>query len=146
MNYQRELIYSVETIWDHGTGGNIRLGEYVINFDTPAEFEGKGEAPCPDQLFLAALSGCVLNTFIDFKKRLRVEAIDVKLETSATVKLIPREGYRIKGITIVIIIQSEKKFIETNKRCAELACEYCHLTRSIESAIPIEFKINVESN
>jgi uncharacterized OsmC-like protein len=146
LSYPREVNYSIETNWDRGTGGYATFGDHMINFDTPIEFGGEGKAPCPDQLFLASLSGCILDTFINFKNRLEVETTSVKLKTSTKVKLNSKGFYSLEDIRILFKIQCEKVFLKKNRRCAELACEYCHLTKSIESVIPIKIKIDLSES
>jgi uncharacterized OsmC-like protein len=141
--YPDEITYSVETLWDHGTGGEVKLNGHTINFDTPAQFGGKGNAPCADQLFLASLSGCILDTFVNFMNRLGVETDDVKVKVSADVKLKSKIGYRINQINILFTVASEASYLEKNRKCAELAVEYCHLTKSIEPAIPLNVDIRI---
>jgi organic hydroperoxide reductase OsmC/OhrA len=143
--YPSEFSYETEVKWDGSTGGVVETGGFTVNFDTPTEYGGKGSAPCPDQLFLTALGGCLLNTFISFKNRLGAETIDVSMIMSCSVELRGREGYRLTGVSAVIRIISSPGMEAINRRCAELAVENCHLTKSIEAVVPVNCVINVES-
>jgi organic hydroperoxide reductase OsmC/OhrA len=143
--YKREMNYDAETVWDGLTGGNVAVGKYIVSFDTPTEYGGRGSAPCPDQLFLSAVGGCILNTFLSFSRRLGVETRSVKIKTGCRIELMNPDGYRLKRLTATIHVTSEEGDEEKNRRCAELARDYCHITKSIESAVPVDVEIVVDS-
>ncbi|HUV33950.1 MAG TPA: OsmC family protein [Candidatus Desulfaltia sp.] len=143
--YPKELEYLAEARWDGSTGGVAEAGGFRVSFDTPPEYGGKGSAPCPDQLFLSALGGCLLNTFVSFKNRLGAETVDASVSASCRIELWGREGYRLASVSAVLNITSAPGMEELNRRCAELAVEHCHLTRSIEVAVPVNCVIRVES-
>jgi len=142
--YPRELEYSVTATWDGYTGGSADAGGFEVGFDAPHEYGGRGSAPCPDQLFLAALGGCLLNTFTSFRDRLGAEAVGASVAASCRVELRDHEGYRVTGVSAVMRVVSPPGMEKLNRRCAELALESCHLTRSIEAAIPVSCAIEVE--
>jgi organic hydroperoxide reductase OsmC/OhrA len=143
--YQREMIYEAEAVWDGLTGGNVAIGEYNLNFDTPAEYGGRGSAPCPDQLFLSSIGGCILNTFLNFKRRLGAETRSVKVQTTCRIELRNPNGYRLTRVTATIHVTPEEGDEDRNRRCAELARDYCHITKSIEPAVPVDVEIVVDT-
>lgn len=142
MNFPKNLQYSVEARWDHATGGTAEASGYSISYDTPSEYDGNGGAPCPDQLFLASIAGCLMNTFLSFKNRLGAEITDINVHVDAEIKL-EDHGYRVKQIDAEITVTSSEDMAEINRRCGELARDYCHITRSIEKAIPMNVKVTV---
>ncbi len=139
--YKKKLTYEVDAEWDKNTGGEVKAGEYKISFDTPKEFKGNGKAPCPDQLFLASISSCLMNTFISFKNRFGVESRNLAVHTSMSVELENPKGYRITCINSTLTITCEESQMTMNKKCAELARDYCHITRSIKSTIYMNIDI-----
>ena len=143
--YPKEMEYSAEARWDGSTGGVAEAGGFTVGFDTPPEYGGRGSAPCPDQLFLAALGGCLLNTFTSFRNRLGAGTLDASVRASCRVELLSGKGYRVTGVSAEIRVVSAPGMEPLNRRCAELAVEHCHLTRSIEAAVPISCVIRVES-
>jgi len=143
MRLKKRLQYSAEARWDHKTGGTAQMGEFKQRFDTPQEFDGRETAPCPDQLFMASLAGCIINTFNYYRMMLDVETIDFTVKVSSTIELTKLEGYRIKEIDVEINVWSDEENLELNKKCATRAKEYCHITKSIEPAIPIRSMINL---
>jgi uncharacterized OsmC-like protein len=143
MNFPKELEYRVRTRWNGETGGDADIEGHTLSFDMPTEYLGNASAPCPDQLFLASICGCLMNTFINFKNRLGAETKDIEIDASTRIELTNPAGYRIKNIIANIKVLSEPDDAEFNKRCAELARDYCHITKSIEQAIPTKVNIQV---
>jgi uncharacterized OsmC-like protein len=146
MRLKPHLHYSAEAQWNHETGGTAQLDGFTQEFDTPREHGGKETAPCPDQLFMASLAGCIINTFNYYRSMLKVQTKDIKVKVGSDITLTATEGYRVTGITIELDVWSDEENMALNEKCAERAREYCHLTKSIEPAIPIEttIKVNVE--
>ena len=87
MRLKKNLTYSAEAKWDHKTGGVVQLEEFTQYFDTPNDHGGNQTAPCPDQLFMASLAGCIINTFNYYREMLGVETIDVSVEVSSDIEL-----------------------------------------------------------
>ena len=143
MNFTKKLEYTISTRWNGETGGAAEIDGHVLSFDTPTEYQGNASAPCPDQLFLASICGCLMNTFINLKNRLGAETKDLKIDASTKIELTDPAGYRIKSIEATIQVYSEPDNAEINRRCAEFARDYCHITKSIEQAVPITVNIQV---
>ena len=144
MRLNEKLHYHAYSSWDKRTGGIADTGNFAIPFDTPEEYEGNETAPCPDQLFLASLSGCLMNTFLYYKNQLGAETQDISVNADAEITLKSPYGYRMTGIEFKILIQSDEDNLELNQTCAERARDYCHLTKSIETAIPTRITIEIK--
>ncbi len=146
MRLKKRLRYSAEARWNHMMGGTAQLDGFTQPFDTPREHGGDGAAPCPDQLFMASLAGCIMNTFNYYRRMLEAETRDLTVNVSSDIELTKTSGYRVTGINIDIQVWSDRENRELNRRCAERAEEYCHITKSIEPAIPITtaMKVHVE--
>ena len=143
MRLKKRLKYSAEATWNHESGGTAKVDGFTIDFDTPHEHGGNEKAPCPDQLFMASLAGCIINTFNYYRVMLDAETRDLKVKVSSEIELTKIDGYRVTDIIIALEIWSDEENYELNQKCAERAIDYCHLTRSIEKAIPIETSIEV---
>jgi len=66
----KSLIFETKLIWDGEGGGEVKAKESKdLKLDMPVEFGGKGRYPCPDELFLAGLAGCLLKTFLYFRNK-----------------------------------------------------------------------------
>ena len=145
MRLKKHLNYCAEAEWNHESGGTAQLDGFTLDFDTPREYGGDESAPCPDQLFMASLAGCIMNTYNYYRGMLGVETRDLKVKVSSDIELTGSEGYRVTGINIDINVWCIPENQEANQRCAERARDYCHLTKSIEPAIPIETTIKVHA-
>ncbi|MFH2111706.1 MAG: OsmC family protein [Candidatus Bathyarchaeota archaeon] len=143
MKLKKHLKYSAEVKWNHMTGGTAHLDGFTQDFDAPREYDGNEAAPCPDQLFMASLAGCIVNTFNYYRRMLDTETRDLTVNVSSDIELTKTDGYRVTGINIDIQVWSDQENEQLNQKCAERAKEYCHLTRSIEPAIPITTTIKV---
>ena len=109
---------------------------------TPKTFGGDGKGACPDELFVSSILGCLNNTFLDFQRKFEMELKSLSFKGLATAKF-DGEGYMITGVTVSGEVIVGKDELETGKRCVELMKEYCHLTRTIKTSIPIEYDISV---
>ncbi len=94
---------------------------------------------------MASLAGCIVNTFNYYRTMLKAKTKDLNVKVSSDIELTETDGYRVTGITIEMELWSDQENRELNQKCAERAKEYCHLTKSIESAIPIKTSIKVNT-
>jgi organic hydroperoxide reductase OsmC/OhrA len=134
----------VELSWDGETGGSVECDDCGdLRIDMPEEFSGNGRSPCPDQLFLASLGGCLLTTFLHFAKRLQLEVQDVNIFVGGKIFLRKGVGYRIGLVEAKIRVMADTEDMELAEKCSELARDYCHITRSIEDAIRVDVSIEV---
>jgi len=142
----RDLKYGASLIWDMESGGEVRIGKvHALKLGMDVEFGGKGRYPCPDELFLSALGGCLLTTFLWFKKRLKFNLEGLRISVEGTVSHVGPRGYRVTGIEAIINVETDEEGREKAQKCAELTQEYCHLTRSIDSAIPIKVSAEIQT-
>ena len=143
MRLKERLHYTAEALWDKETGGEVATNGFKVSFDTPEDYGGRERHPCPDQLFLASITGCLMNTFLYYRSHLGAKTEDIKINAKAEIQLLNPNGYRIKGIYAHIQVWSIEEEVDLNRTCAERAQDYCHLTKSIEEAIPIKVTITV---
>jgi organic hydroperoxide reductase OsmC/OhrA len=131
--------------WDGATGGVIRCDNCSeLRLDTPVDFSGLGSAPCPDQLFLASISGCLLTTFLHFARRLGAEVESVSVHARVELSM-GKEGYRIRRVSSKILVEAAPEVAELAERCARLGRDYCHITRSLEASFPVEVEVEART-
>jgi len=82
-----------------------------------------------------------MNTFLFYKNEFGTETLGINVDVDAEITLKTPHGYRMTGIEIRITIQSDEENLELNRKCAENARDFCHLTKSIEPSIPLTVKI-----
>ena len=141
-SFEKNLRYAVELVWDKESGGKAYVRDFPpLGLDMPLDFGGKSRFPCPDELFFSAVGGCVLTTFLHFKERLELSLKGLRVSVKGNVGSIGPEGYRITAIDVLITMEVDDEERLKAEKCAELAKEYCHLTRSLEQGIPIKVSV-----
>lgn len=143
MRFKKHLRYGVEIKWDGGTGGFVEAYRHRFRLDTPEEWGGMAQGPCPDELLAASIGGCLLTTLLHFARRMDARPRSVDVRVSINIALQGAEGYRIRGVEVSFIVESDEGDLELLKRCAEWAVKYCHITRSLEEAIPLKVNLKV---
>jgi organic hydroperoxide reductase OsmC/OhrA len=140
MSSLKNLKYQVKLLWDKRSGAEVSIGEFPkLKLDMPAEFGGEGKYPCPDELFLSAVGGCLLTTFLYFKNKINLRLNGLKISVIGTIDMIsPAEGYRVTGIEATMQVEVEESEKVKAEKCARLSEEYCHITRTLEGVIPIK--------
>ena len=143
-SFKDSLEFDIEVKWDGETGGTINCNEFEFYIDMPKDFEGNGRYPCPDQLFLSSIGGCILTTLLHFSKRFQASIDDIGVSLKGCLALDKKGGYRISLIEGEIAVFAQEDSVEIAERCAELAVEYCHITKSIEGVIPIHIDVSAQ--
>lgn len=138
------LHFDVKISWDGETGAIVKTDKGIMNMDMPEEFGGMGRSPCPDEVFLSAIGGCLVTTFIFFKKRLGVDVKDLSVDVEGDVAFV--DGmYRITKVFARLRILTTESEKERAERCGRLAVEYCHITNSIKSSIKVDVTYEVHT-
>ncbi len=142
----KEYRCSASITWDGATGGKAKARTFEVEFDTPKEFQGLDRSFCPDELLLSAIGGCLINTFLSFKRRFKLEVKSIEAHVKCEVKIGEGGGYRINSIEADLRAYTTKEEYLRVLRYLELARESCHITRSIDRCIPIEVRLEVEAH
>lgn len=133
------LEYTVKLNWDKKTGGEAYFKRNpVLKFDMAEEFGGEGKYYCSDEIFLAAVSGCLLETYLYISRRMRLKITELSVNSRSVIQF-SRDGYHIKELLFDFEITGLKEQEDKLKECFELAVHYCHLTRAINPNIKTVF-------
>jgi len=126
--------------WDGETGGVASLpgSSTELRVDMPVEFGGGSRYPCPDEVFLASIGGCLLTTFLYIRRKMGFRLEGLRIEVVGVVDSSGPEGYRVSRVDAHMHVYVGRGDGGLAERCAELASEYCHITRTLEEAIPVE--------
>jgi len=137
--------YRVDVKWNNELGGEVEIRHFsALRLDMPVEFGGGGRYPCPDELFLSAVAACLLTTFLYFRKRMKFHLEGFHVSAKQTIEKPKVDGYRITGIDALIRVKVRSRDRRKTERCVELAKKYCHITRSLETAIPIRISEQIQ--
>ncbi len=143
MGFRKHLSYGVDIKWDGETGGFVKAHRHSFRLDTPEEWGGLAQGPCPDELLAASIGGCLLTTLLHFARRMDSKPRGVDIRVSLDIALQGAEGYRIRDVEVSLIVEADEENLKMVKRCAEWAVKYCHITRSLEKAIPLKVELEV---
>ncbi len=133
------LEYEAEAVWNGRMGGVVTLprGDR-LQIDMATEFGGLNEAPSPDDLFAASLSGCLLTTAIWFAKKMELNITELAVKVKTKSELV-QGGFKITKIWVTMKVVGPPR--EKAERLADLAERYCHLTRTLRGCVDIEFTL-----
>jgi uncharacterized OsmC-like protein len=142
------LVFEVDSVWDHQTGGKITATKsgYELQFDTPSEWGGNNQALCPDEIFLSSVAGCITTTFVYFCKKMKFAPLDFSLKVTGDVDFQSNIGaYRLTKVNISANLVTEEGKERIGEKCFEFAKDFCHVTKSIDTCIPMEVNLNMQT-
>ncbi|MFQ6126234.1 MAG: OsmC family protein [Candidatus Heimdallarchaeota archaeon] len=143
--YPKNLTFQIDATWDGQLGGIVEVKQgYRLKFDIPPTFGGPGQAFCPDELLLASIAGCLINTFLHFKEQIEFEMVAFSFQVRAEVGF-EHDKYQIIQIEVDGTLMVSEGNEDLGEECLRLAKDYCHITRSLTPCIPIKYHIGIES-
>jgi organic hydroperoxide reductase OsmC/OhrA len=117
-------------------------GSGPFAFGPPPEFGGRPESLNPEQLFVAAINGCLLTTLSYFLQRSRIELQSYQAQAEGQVQKGP-DGFRFVGV--VVRAKAIVKDVQAAEKASELAAmaeKYCLVSRSV--SCPVHYDLHVE--
>jgi organic hydroperoxide reductase OsmC/OhrA len=115
-------------------------GEFVVG---PApEFGGRSEVLNPEELFVAAINGCLMTTFFYFLAKAHIEIQSYEAYAEGHVEK-NANGFRFVGVQIqATATVREPRLAERICELAGLAEKYCLVSRSV--SCPVHYDLHVE--
>ncbi len=138
--------YDVQLKWIKGRIGNLSSSNLDTNFNvaTPPEFpNGVAGTWSPEHLFVAAISSCLMTTFLSIAENSKLEFVN--FDCKAIGKLESIEGkYQISEVTLlpVLTIVNEKDR-EKAERILFKSEAACLISNSVKSKIILKTEINI---
>jgi len=143
--YPKHLEFNVDVKWNGTHGGIVKTKEgHCVEFAIPDTFGGQGNAFCPDELFAASVAGCLMNTFLHTRERLGLDMEAFSLQVQVDVEF-EHGRYQITKVIVEGTLVIDENDMELGEECLRIAKDYCHISRSLVSCIPIEYLISIES-
>lgn len=142
------LVFEVNSTWDGETGGKITAvhSGYELQFDMPTDWGGQSRALCPDELFLSSVAGCITTTFVYFCRKMKFTPIEFSLKVSGDVDFIQNvRAYRLTKITIAANLVVEEGEERIGEKCFAFAKDFCHVTKSVDTCIPMEVNLSMQT-
>jgi organic hydroperoxide reductase OsmC/OhrA len=101
--------------------------------------DGKGGAPNPEELLLAAVTTCFAQTLAIFVEKLRLGAPATRVDGTAALEKDPAGGYRLVSIALSVpmpaaLLAERKADVEKSLSLAE---RFCIISKAVKGSVPI---------
>ena len=117
-------------------------GSIEIDVESAAEFGGSGQGLNPEEMFVAAINGCLMNTFFYFTQKFKIETLSYNSQASGQLEK-QSDGFRFTSVEIRAKVQLPKgEFTEKIQEAGHLAEKYCLVSKSV--ACPVDYQLEVE--
>jgi len=102
---------------------------------------GSSSGPNPSRVLAAAIGTCLSASLLFCLQKAHVETDGVKTRVQTSMSRNDNGRLRIGGMKVLIDIDSHE--VEEHKldRCADIFREYCVVTESVKSGIPVEVEV-----
>ena len=120
----------------------IFSGPGQMEIGAAAEFGGSGQGLNPEEMFVAAINACLMNTFFYFTQKFKIETLSYNSQASGQLEK-QSDGFRFTNVEVRAKVQlPEEKFTEKTQEADSLAEKYCLISRSV--ACPVDYQLEVE--
>ncbi len=120
----------------------IFSGPGQMEIGAAAEFGGSGQGLNPEEMFVAAINACLMNTFFYFTEKFKIEILSYNSQVSGQLEKQP-DGFRFTNVEVQAKVQlPEDKLTEKTRQAGSLAEKYCLVSRSV--ACPVDYKLEIE--
>jgi organic hydroperoxide reductase OsmC/OhrA len=115
-------------------------GELAIG--PPPEFGGRPESLNPEELFVAAINGCLMTTFFYFLQRSGIELQSYQADAEGQVQK-GADGFQFVEVKVkATATVDDPSLAEKVSEAARLAEKYCLVSRSV--SCPVYYHLQVE--
>ena len=144
---ESEHVYSIDVAWNGDSTGTGSLrppdGAYTISIGGSADLGGCGLGANPEQLLLAAVGSCFIQTWAIFLKKLGIPYAEPSLSLRCNLTADPAGGFLVEKMAISCavpqpLLESRRPEIEKTLKLAE---KYCIISKVVRSAMPLEVSI-----
>jgi organic hydroperoxide reductase OsmC/OhrA len=135
--------YSVGVTWSgDATGcGEVRVGNgsFGVPIGGAKQLGGCGKGANPEELLLAAVGACFVNTWAIFLQKLKLAYAEPAVRLGGTLGRDPAGGYKMTGVTIHALVPApllagERESVEKTLALAE---KYCIISKVAKAAMPV---------
>lgn len=135
-------VFSITATWDTpAKQGRLANGDggFMAAHVGSTALGGKTGAPNPEELLLAGVATCFVQTWAIFLEKLKVAVPTPRVEATAEMDKDPAGGFRITRIDLVANVPAA--FLATRKADVEktlsLAEKYCIVSKAVKGSVPL---------
>lgn len=140
-------VFAVSAVWsgDGAGSGHVKMADGTL--DVPiagaTRLGGAGGAANPEEMLLAAVAACFVNTWAIFLRKLQVAYAEPALRVTGTLSKDAAGGFRMSGAIIHArvpgtLLAAEKAKVEKTLALAE---KYCIISKVARAAMPVTVEI-----
>ncbi|MBN2455271.1 MAG: OsmC family protein [Sedimentisphaerales bacterium] len=105
------------------------------------EFEGSPETLNPEEMFVAAINGCIMTTFFYFVRKSDVKILSYHSNAEGQVEK-GKDGFRFTNVQVrAKVMLSDHVFAEKVREFGNLAEKYCLVSHSL--ACPVRYHLEI---
>ena len=143
----REMVFESSAVWtgDGAGSGEVRVSDGAVGVAIAGSTDlgGSGGAANPEELLLAALGACFINTWAIFLTKLQISYAQPAVRVSATLGNDPAGGFRLTGAVVHArvpesLLAADRPRIEKTLALAE---KYCIISKVARAAMPLKVEI-----
>jgi lipoyl-dependent peroxiredoxin len=140
-------LFTVDAIWTgDGTGcGKVRLpqGDLSVPIAGSKALGGCGLGTNPEELLVAAVAACFINTWAIFLKKLGIAYAEPAVRATGTLGKDPAGGYKMLDMVLYArvpsaLMASQKAQVEKTLSLAE---KYCIISKVAKAAMPVKVEL-----
>ena len=137
--------YQVAAWWTSGRTGiaKSRSSPNAIHFTAPKSFGGLEGRWTPEELLLAAISGCFTTTFRTIVSKAESDFTDLEVEAAATMRKV-QSGYMFTEIVLRPLLKiADPEQVERAMDLLNRAARLCLVSRTLDTPLRFEPKVEV---
>ena len=113
MKHERTYIFENTVFQNHNEPAKVIFsGPCQMEIGTAAEFGGSGKTLNPEEMFVAAINSCLMNTFFYFTQKFKIEILSYNSQASGQLQK-QSDGFRFTNVEVRAKVHlPEDKFAE----------------------------------
>ena len=139
--------FSISATWD-ASAKEGRLanpeGSFAIVHTGATALDGKGGSANPEELLLAAIATCFVQTWTIFLEKLKVPVAAPRIDGTCLLEKDPAGGFRVTRVDLVARVPGE--VLETRRadvdKTLSLAEKYCIVSKAVRGSVPVSVAPN----
>jgi len=144
MQHERTHIFENTVSQDQNEPAKVVFsGPGRMEIGPAAEFGGSGETLNPEEMFVAAINSCLMNTFFYFMQKFKIPILSYHSQARGQLEK-QSDGFRFTNVEVRAKVQlSEDKAAEKIHEAGSLAEKYCLVSRSVNC--PVRYELEVKT-
>jgi len=145
MKHERTHIFKNTVTQNQNEPSKVMFsGPGQMEIGAAAEFGGNGQNLNPEEMFVAAINSCLMNTFSYFTRKFKIETLSYNSQAFGQLEK-QSDGFRFTNVEVRAKVQlPEDKFVEKIREAGHLAEKYCLVSRSVTCSIDYQLEIEIK--